>query len=557
MAFPRVGICSYAQSIGKRPKGAVHAVLGVDRRARGLTSPKSAPPRRGFVTAVADRAKQILVFRNPWESVGVFLLIGVLVGGCLIRLHFGRLLDPFEDGYQHWWIAANLLETGEYWDRHSMMTQGNWLPLYHFFSAGILAIAGIHNHFSLIVANIALSALTTVLVFRLARREGITVALLAAGLFAVNFIDTIVSGWSVAESLGTFLLVLGYGFLFVWRLPRDRHLWIAASAFALAVLTRYEIWLLSAFLLLYVLLRPIDGIPRKTRLLVVLPAVAVMASYFVYALQWGFLPEIVVRQTSTDIRFQVAAGTQPSVASILGTWWTGYVLFFPLVLVAGGGYALRNIRREFAAWILVTLWGFVLVYSAFRFGNPSFRYVMPSVPFLSLMAAFGLKRAVYWAAPKVPRWTMRLRIGAPQALAIGACVMFASTAYTVADWWDRPFPSRELTVPLLRAGEFLRDRPLPPDRILISESPIAAFYSGYSPSQILGSRWLPADRTSALAFLKAEAEYVVYFGVPYYPLRLLFPEMQNGISSPDFELLFDAGAREIGTHATFVYRVVR
>src|SRR3990172_5781277 len=69
-------------------------------------------------------------------------------------------------------------------------------------------------------------------------------------------------------------------------------------------------------------------------------------------------------------------------------------------------------------------------------------------------------------------------------------------------------------------------------------------------------RWLPDNVGEALSFLKQNAAYVVYMGVPYYSLRTLFPYLQNGTDTPDFQLLFDAGGQSFGTHAIYVYRVV-
>ena len=76
--------------------------------------------------------------RQPAHLVEAVVLLGVFAASTVIRIHFAAFLDPFEDGYQNWWISANLVQTGQYWDRHSMMTQGNWLPLYHFFAAAVL-----------------------------------------------------------------------------------------------------------------------------------------------------------------------------------------------------------------------------------------------------------------------------------------------------------------------------------------------------------------------------------------------------------------------------------
>src|SRR5947209_17141370 len=110
--------------------------------------------------------------RQPAHLVEAVVLLGVFAASTVIRIHFAAFLDPFEDGYQNWWISANLASTGQYWDRHSMMTQGNWLPLYHFSGAGLLDIVGLRSMEALKAANVALSSLTAVIVFLIARKRG-------------------------------------------------------------------------------------------------------------------------------------------------------------------------------------------------------------------------------------------------------------------------------------------------------------------------------------------------------------------------------------------------
>src|SRR2546425_11091649 len=109
---------------------------------------------------------------KPRTLIVGFVLAAIIGGGAIIRFHFAAFLDPFEDGYQNWWISANLASTGQYWDRHSMMTQGNWLPLYHFFGAGVLEVAGLRSMSALKDADNVLSSLTSFLVFFLARKRG-------------------------------------------------------------------------------------------------------------------------------------------------------------------------------------------------------------------------------------------------------------------------------------------------------------------------------------------------------------------------------------------------
>src|SRR5437016_5957278 len=170
--------------------------------------------------------------RQPAHLVEAVVLLGVFAASTVIRIHFAAFLDPFEDGYQNWWISANLVSTGQYWDRHSMMTQGNWLPLYHFFAAGVLKLAGLRSINALKAANVVLSSLTAVTIFLASRKRGPIIALAATGFFSFNLIDIVVSGWATAETLTSFLVLVGYAMLFQATRPRVGRIWIAAAALA-------------------------------------------------------------------------------------------------------------------------------------------------------------------------------------------------------------------------------------------------------------------------------------------------------------------------------------
>jgi uncharacterized membrane protein len=493
-------------------------------------------------------------WRDPRFVAEAAILLAIVVIGIGFRLHFASFLDPFEDGYQNWWISANLASTGQYWDRHSMMTQGNWLPLFHFAAAGVLELAGLYNMVAVKAINIVLSSLTALLVFAIARRDGPIAGLAATSFFSFTFIDIVVSGWATAESLATVLVLLAYAAIFHFHGLGNKRYWIAAAALALATLTRYEAWLIVGLLVLFVLIR--KDAERTMRLVTVIPSIAVMGAFFLYALQWGFLPAIVVAQTSTDIRYQLAIGTQPNPGDLLSRWWTGYLLMLPVVLPVGAAYAVRQFRRDFGSWVVLSLWGFIVFYSALRFGNPSFRYVMISVPFLSIFTARGLGIVVGRIVAYRHRMASAIRI--TPAFALVFVVLFAAGSLlpsTVLFWTDG-FASSGPMVPLEHAGLFVQSLPQDPSRILLSESPIAAYFSGYQPDRILGSRWLSDNRSAALSYMKANVQYIVYMGVPYYRLRILFPELQKGTSTPDFQLLYDAGGLQLGTHAVYVYRVV-
>lgn len=508
-------------------------------------------------TARLARLRPMLArLREPRVAVQAALFLGILAAGIAARLHYASFLDPFEDPYQNWWISANLASTGQYWDRFSMMTHGNWLPFYHVFGAGVLIAAGLRNFEALKLANIALSTGTAALVFYVGSRRSRAVGFAAMAFFSADFIDTVISGWSTAEPLATFLVFLTVAALFEFPGPARRNHAIAAVGLLLAVITRYEAWLVVVLLLGYALLRK-EGAPgRRAILRAAAPALVFMIAYFVYALQWGFLPEIIISQTSTDVRYQLSVGTQSPPINILSAWWSGYVWYFPLVLALGGVYALLRIRKEFAPWIVVSLWGFIVAYAALQFGNPSFRYVMISVPFLSVLAATALERLVQRGVVRIRRSRHRGRIAVPAAMAAGAVLVVATMVPPPATFWDNGFAASRYMEPLVKAGEFVSGLPLPAGKILLTESPISAYYSGYPPDRILGTRYLPDNRSAALEFVTQDVAYVVYVGVPYYPLHTLFPELENGTSTLHFTLLYDAGGQSVGWHAVYVYQVV-
>ena len=109
-----------------------------------------------------------------------------------------------------------------------------------------------------------------------------------------------------------------------------------------------------------------------------------------------------------------------------------------------------------------------------------------------------------------------------------------------------------------RAGVFLRDRPLPDGKLLLSESPIAAYVSGYAPGRMIGSSFLSDNATEATRYLQEHVAYIVLVTVPWYKLRVLFPRLADGASTPEFRLLYDASGPEydLGAHRVLVYEVI-
>jgi hypothetical protein len=108
-----------------------------------------------------------------------------------------------------------------------------------------------------------------------------------------------------------------------------------------------------------------------------------------------------------------------------------------------------------------------------------------------------------------------------------------------------------------RAGAFLESRPLPAGKLLVSESPIAAYYSGYPASRIIGSNSLSGNASVVDQYLLENVAYVVLVTVPYYRLRTLFPEQANGTNGNHLVLLYDATGPEyaLGAPRVLVFEV--
>src|SRR5260370_33591836 len=66
-----------------------------------------------------------------------------LIGLCAVLLVVAaQMAEPFEDGYGHWLIAANLASTGHLHDPLFGM-EDTWLPGYHVLAAAVLRVFGL------------------------------------------------------------------------------------------------------------------------------------------------------------------------------------------------------------------------------------------------------------------------------------------------------------------------------------------------------------------------------------------------------------------------------
>src|SRR5262249_46334107 len=81
---------------------------------------------------------------------------------------------------------------------------------------------------------------------------------------------------------------------------------------------------------------------------------------------------------------------------------------------------------------------------------------------------------------------------------------------------------------------------------LLTDSPVAAFYSGKAPYRIAGSQVLPADRAAATSWLAAHGfDAMVLEDISYYRATSVFPDLVRGEAPPPSTRLGDQGAYEV------------
>jgi len=491
-------------------------------------------------------------------ALGAFLLLAVVAG--YLRWVRGGFLDPFEDPYQHWWIAGYTLETGRYYDSFSAMTHGNWLPLYDFGIAAVSPLAGLHDMEVLKFVSLLFSLGTMALVWLVARTRGRGAAWAAAGFFAFTPSAILAGTMALPEAPTGFALIGAYYLLFHSPLPvRWRHP-LAAVALVAAVALRYEAWFFIALLLGYFLVRRNPRVSRGDLLMIATPALLFMGTWLLFTSQWGFLPNTIIAQTSVDPGYKTAIGAQEPFGAALIDFWTGYLsLSFALILL-GSAYAVRVAKREFLAFVLIAFYAAEVAWMATGFGNPSARYLYVTVPGLTILGGM----AVSDIAAFLGKTTVRTRTGpdaTKTAAVVAAGVLILVVGATAFDARAIAYPGQDpglFMEAMERAGMFLRDRPLQDGKLLLSESPIAAYLSGYSPGRMIGSSFLSDNATEATQYLQEHVAYMVLVTVPWYKLRVLFPALADGVSTPEFRLLYDASGPEydLGAHRVLVYEVL-
>jgi cellulose synthase/poly-beta-1,6-N-acetylglucosamine synthase-like glycosyltransferase len=487
---------------------------------------------------------------------------GLLVAAAAVLIAAAQVPQPFEDGFGHWLIAANLAATGHLHDPLFGM-EDTWLPGYHVLAAAILRVVGLRQIDALRLAGVAMGLVTLALVYRLAPnpRQG----RLAVALLALNPVFLFTTSATVAEPLVTALLSGA-----ALAAARSRMKLAALLAvLACATATKAWIWIgaVAAFVVTEQLVllatrqrrltSPQAGMsarkarrvgtlgnpfkPRpvfSTRAVFALPVLAILA---LAPLGWSPISHSLARGSaevaSATARGSIPPGLLARAAELVSTFGLAALPLFAFGLLGlaiavrspqavGGLAALRYLHIPALVYLAAIL---VLVATGAYTG--SHRYLYPALPSLALLAAAALDRQHAVA-----------RLGALAAtglLAVAFLPVFTGFGAGNAG--------------LVAAGRAASGSP----GMLVTDSPVVAYYSGKSPADITGSQALPLDRDLAIAWIRQHGvTEVVVENIGYYRATQVFPELAAGRAATPFEPLGDQRFYQApGGKTVYAYRL--
>jgi cellulose synthase/poly-beta-1,6-N-acetylglucosamine synthase-like glycosyltransferase len=453
----------------------------------------------------------------------------------VLLLAAAQLPDPFEDSYQHWLLAATLAQTGHLRDPLFGM-QDTWLPGYQVLAALVLRLTGLWNLWLLKLVNAGLGLVTLYLVYRLAgsaRRGRFAVALLA-----LNPIFLLTATTAVAEPL---LVASLLGAVAATRAGRPLP---AAALGVLACLTGTKAWLWLLALAAVLLVQ--WGLSRRWSPLLqraawVLPALVLAG---LLEATFGFASHSAARG-ALEAASAATRGSLPSSGSVRGAQFLWFLVVASLPLVALTPVGLVSAIRRLAgpgdadegdAFLLRTVHlpsllylGCVTALVASGVYSGSHRYYYPALPALALLAASALDR---YATP--------IGVAATAAAGVVTIAFVPVLGGLAAD--NRG---------LVAAGQAAATLP----GALLTDSPVAAYWSHKSPDRIYGSEQLPADPARAAPWLRAQqVNGVVSEDIDYYRLGAVFPGLPQGHPQSGFQLLGDQSSYSVpGGKRVFVY----
>ena len=495
----------------------------------------------GFLTLAllsAVNGLQVLALRKLGRrALALFqaaLPMFALLGLCALLLLFAaQMPQPFEDAYSHWLIAANLAWTGHLHDPLFGM-EDTWLPLYHLLAAAVLRVFGLWQLGALQALGALLGIVTLACVYALA--PNVRRARLAVGLLVLNPVFLFTSGSAVVEPLLTALLTAA-----ALAAVRAR-MKLAALLAVLACLTATKAWIWFVAVAGF---SAVELLRRRSRRGVRLPAVAwaVPAIAVLVFLQLGFAPAShSVARGSLEVASATARGSLPTgalarVAELAQNFGLAGLPLFTLGLI-GLLMTLRNRASAVESRTLRFLYLPAVVYLAAVFGlvaigayTGSHRYLYPALPALALLAAAALDR--HTSVVRV------VAVAASGLLAIAFVPVFAGFAANNAG--------------LIAAGKAASGG----SGVLVTDSPVAAFYSGKPPSDLAGSRNLPLDRSEAIAWLRAHGvTELVLENISYYRATAVFPDLAAGRASHPFASLGDQRSYQVPSgKPVYAYRL--
>jgi hypothetical protein len=454
---------------------------------------------------------------GPWAAVMSLAAVALLVAS--------RLPEPFEDGYGHWLIAANLASTGSLHDPLFGM-EDTWLPGYEVLAGAALHVFGIWQMGVLK----ALSALFGIAIagFVYALAPNARQARIAVALLVLNPVFLFTSGDAVVEPLLTALLMAA-----ALAAVRDR-MKLAALLAALACATSTKAWIWVGAAVAFAALAALRS--RRARngrdLAWAVPAIGVLAF-----LQLGFAPAShSLARGAAEVVSASARGSLPTeglarVAELIATYGLAAI---PLVAFGAIGVVLALRRPTVAVWRFLYVPS--LLYLAAVLGlvavgaySGSHRYLYPALPAMALLAAAGLDR---YAVP-----VRFATLTATAMLAVAFVPIFGGFA--------------SQNVGLAAAGRATACS----TGSVLTDSPVAAYYSGKSPSQITGSRALPLGRTQAIEWMRAHGvTTLVLEDISYYRATAVFPELVQGRPTSPFAPMGAPGRYQVsGGKTVYAY----
>ena len=452
----------------------------------------------------------------------------VLAVAGLLLVAASRIPLAFEDSYHHWLIAAGFAESGRLKDPLFGM-EDTWLPGYHVAAGAVLRAAGLWQIGALRAFSAACAVVTLALLFRIAGGGGKGV--LAVLLVALNPIFLLTATSVVAEPLLTLGLIGATA-----AALEDRRLLAALLALAAClVATKAWLWLLlvaAAYLLAPVLVRS----RSRGAVLWLLPALlgAIVIETALSAAGHS------LARAAEEVRSAAARGSIGSLPMTRGVDFLGYFALasLPVAVLAPLGFVLerhdRAARRRFALLHAPGLLYIAAVTALVCVGayTGSHRYLYPALPGLGLLAATALQRA------------------RPPVLAVGiAGVVLVSLAFVPV---LQSFGA--LDEGLARAGVAASGVP----GGLVTDSPVAAYYSRKPPSVVRGSRDLPANPDEAVNFLRGHRiGSLVLENISYYKVNAVFPGLASGRAMAPFVAIGSASDYSVaGGKTVSVYRLV-